>query len=94
MKITVEHIDGKYPSFNIGLAAKEGADPFLVIKGCRIVDGQKGRFISGPSRKMESGKYFNYTYFGEKFQEAALAAYDEAAPKTRKAAPADDDVPF
>lgn len=91
MKITVQQFDNQ---FNVGLASKEGADPFLTIKGCRVVDGSKGRFVSWPAKKMESGKYWQHVYANEAFQRAVLEAYDEAAPKTRKAAPADDEVPF
>lgn len=92
MKISVQQFDNQ---FNVQLASKEGADPFLTIKGCRVVDGSKGRFVSWPAKKMESGKYWNHVYASEQFQAAVLAAYDEAAPKTRKAAPADDsDVPW
>ena len=84
MKITIEHFDGKYPSFNVALASSEGKDAFLVVKGCRVVDGPKGRFVSGPSRKLESGKYWNHTYFSDDFSTAVLKAHDEQkpAPKT------------
>ena len=91
MKISVQQFDNQ---FNVQLASKEGADPFLTIKGCRVVDGSKGRFVSWPAKKMESGKYWNHVYASEQFQAAVLAAYDEAAPKTRKAAADDSDLPF
>jgi len=72
MKITVQHFDGKYPSFNISLHQVEGAEPFLVIKGCKIIEGQKGPFISYPSRKQDNGQYWNHVYGGEKFNEAVI----------------------
>lgn len=72
MKITVQHFDGQYPSFNISLHGTEGAEPFLVIKGCKIIEGQSGPFISYPSRKQDNGKYWNHVYGGEKFNEAVM----------------------
>jgi DNA-binding cell septation regulator SpoVG len=93
MHITIEHHN---KSFNIALSSKDGRDPFFVLKGCRIVDGQKGRFISVPSVKMESGKYWNHAYISEGFQAEVLKAYDASTQKaaTKAAAPADDDIPF
>lgn len=79
MEISIEHIDGKYPSFNVSLHGTPGAEPFLVIKGCRIVDGSNGPFVSGPATKnANTGKYWNHTYFGEKFQAAVLAKAQKA----------------
>jgi DNA-binding cell septation regulator SpoVG len=99
MKINIEHHD---KSFNVGLASREGAEPFIVIKGCRIVDGSKGRFVSWPAKKMDSGKYWNHVYATEAFQAAVLDAYDASAPKPqtdrqraakfRQEEP--DDIPF
>lgn len=74
MEIRTIWQDGKYPSFNLELASKEGADPFLVVKGCRIVQGQKGDFVSGPAT------------MGEKFSAVVLSTALEAQ---RKAAPRD-----
>jgi DNA-binding cell septation regulator SpoVG len=82
MEITIKHFDGQYPSFNIMLHANAGAEPFLEIKGCRIVSGQKGDFISYPARKDEkTGKYWNHVYGGEKFNAAVLAKAKQAAPQ-------------
>jgi DNA-binding cell septation regulator SpoVG len=64
--------EGTYPSFNLELASKDGAEAFLVVKGCRIVSGQKGDFVSGPATKGNTGKYWNHTYFGPKFSDAVL----------------------
>jgi DNA-binding cell septation regulator SpoVG len=95
MHITIEHIDGKYPSFNVALSSKEGTQPFLVVKGCRIVDGQNGQFVSGPATKNQtSGKYWNHTYFSEPFAAAVLdkaLGNDSPAPaqKTFKSASQD-----
>lgn len=93
MHITIEHNEGKYPSFNVNLHGKEGAEPFLVVKGCRIVDGPKGPFVSGPATKSATtGKYWNHTYFGEKFSAAVLEKAQANKPK-RTGNP-DDDIPF
>lgn len=92
MHITIEHIDGKYPSFNVNLHGKEGADPFLVVKGCRIVDGPKGPFVSGPATKnATTGKYWNHTYFGDKFSAAVLEKAGKPAPRMSADS---DDIPF
>lgn len=73
MEISVKHFGGQYPSFNIMLHSVPGAEPFLEIKGCRVVSGQKGDFISYPARKDEkTGKYWNHVYGGEKFNDAVL----------------------
>jgi hypothetical protein len=93
MHISIEHNEGKFPSFNVNLHSKEGADPFLVVKGCRIVNGSKGEFVSGPATKNEkTGKYWNHTYFGEKFSEEVLRLAKVAKPKVMMAP--DEDIPF
>jgi len=101
MHISIEHIDGKYPSFNVNLHGAEGAEPFLVVKGCRIVEGQKGPFVSGPATKNAAGKYWNHTYMGEKFQAAVLAKAQQSKPKPQPRASQgsgfedmDNDIPF
>lgn len=100
MEITVEHVDGIYPSFNVMLHSVKGAEPFLTIKGCRTVTGANGAFVSYPAKKLESGKYWNHVYGGEKFNAAVLAAAEKAMrPAGRKhdaarARELDDDVPF
>ncbi len=73
MNITIEH---HRDQFNVGISSREGREVFLVIKGCRIVDGQKGRFVSWPARKLDSGKWWNHVYATEAFQLAVLEAYD------------------
>lgn len=94
MHITIEHIDGKYPSFNVNLHGKEGAAPFLVVKGCRIVEGPKGPFVSGPATKNQNkGTYWNHTYFGDKFSQAVLEKAGKPAPR-RPASDDDSNIPF
>ena len=106
MKIGIEHHNDQ---FNVTLASKEGAPPFLTIKGCRVVDGSKGPFVSWPAKKMESGKYWNHVYASEAFQAAVLEAVNatrpakparqkderwQASAPARQAAPEEDDIPF
>ena len=105
MKIQIKHFDGQYPSFNVQLF-NEGTEPFLEIKGCKIINGANGEFVSWPSRKLDSGKYWNHCYASEAFNAAVLklakgsSTPQRQAPKP-KPAPAssgfddmDSDVPF
>ena len=107
MEITIKHFDGQYPSFNIALHGAPGAEPFLEIKGCKLVSGANGEFISYPSRKQENGKYWNHVYGGEKFNAAVIKKVKEGqrpAPKRddaarsrqldRQADTIDMDIPF
>jgi DNA-binding cell septation regulator SpoVG len=88
--------------FNIQLASKAGEDHFLAIKGCRIVTGSNGPFVSFPARKQDSGKYWSHVWGSDNFQKAVLKAHAEAAkagkkPAAKKTAKADDedaDIPF
>lgn len=101
MHISIEWFAGKYPQFNLSLASAEGREPFLVVKGCCIVDGSKGPFVSWPATKNEkTGKYWNHCYASEPFAAAVLAEAEktqprEEAPRGRAPAAIDDsDVPF
>lgn len=104
MDIQIEHHDGKYPSFNISLHSAPGSEPFLVIKGCKIVEGSKGPFISYPSRKQDDGRYWNHVYGGEKFNAAVMKKAQASKPQAKQAPKGgangsgfesmDDDVPF
>ena len=107
MKIGIEHYER---DFNVTLASKEGAQPFLTIKGCRVVDGSKGPFVSFPAKKLDSGKYWNHVYASDAFQAAVLEAFNASKPAAkparqkderwqasapaRQAAPEEDDIPF
>lgn len=91
MKISIEHHNDQ---FNVSLSSKEGAQPFLTVKGCRVVEGRNGKFVSWPARKLESGKYWNHVWVSEGFATAVLDAYEASAPKTaHKAAAVEDDSP-
>jgi hypothetical protein len=104
VKITCEWFTGAYPQFNVSLASSEGKEPFLTIKGCRIVNGAKGKFVSAPSTKNENtGKWWSHAWFSEGFNVAVLEAAEASMPKQdtrtlaqRRGGPVDDDssVPF
>lgn len=85
---------GKYPQFNVALASAEGREPFLTVKGCRIVDGSKGRFVSWPATKQDSGKYWNHVWASEAFGDAVLQAADKARPPSRRSERDDEEPPF
>jgi hypothetical protein len=83
--------------FNVSLLSKPGADPFLDIKGCRLVNGQNGLFVGWPATKNAStGKWWNHVYGSEKFNAAVLekaqASQPNAAPRGRQEP--DEDIPF
>ena len=91
MQIIIKHFDGQYPSFNVSLASQPGKEPFIEIKGCRIVSGSNGEFVSWPSRKMHTGKYWNHVYASEAFNTAVLEEAKKSAPEPKqqqRAAPA------
>lgn len=103
MQINIEWFDGKYPQFNVSLASKEGVEPFLTVKGCRIVDGSKGEFVSWPATKNENtGKYWNHVWASEKFAAAVLEEAKKAQKKPQPkdaawragAREQDSDIPF
>lgn len=81
MHITIEHFSGQYPSFNVSLHSKPGNEAFISIKGCKIVNGQNGAFVSYPSRKNEqTGKYWNHVWGSENFNAEILRLAQEGAP--------------
>jgi hypothetical protein len=110
MHIAIEWRDGKWPSFKIILSKVQGAEPFLEIKDCRIIDGKTGPFVSYPARKDDKGKYWPYLYGGEAFNahivKLAQAAKPQSEPRQsepQRQAPKrggsgfedmDDDIPF
>jgi DNA-binding cell septation regulator SpoVG len=93
MKISIEHIRDQ---FNVALSSKEGAEPFLTVKGARIVQGSKGPFVSWPAKKMDSGKYWNHVWCSDAFNQAVLSEAQKTAPKveSRPSKSVDEDVPF
>lgn len=90
MKISIEQGER---DFTIHLSSRDGAEPFLSIRNCRVVSGSKCDFVSLPAKKLDSGKYFNLVRASDQFQAAVLKAYAEAQPKpaARSQKPALDD---
>lgn len=91
--------------FNVELASKEGVEAFLSIKGCRIVDGSKGPFVSWPATKNQTtGKWWQHCWASERFAEAVLAKAQASMPAKAPArrqearqdsgAGDDSDIPF
>lgn len=99
MNVTVKWFND---NFNVILASKEGAEPFLEIKGCRIVNGSNGAFVSYPSKKNEqTGKYWNHVYGSEKFNSVVLEKAQASQPQPqarsggqRRGDDTDSDIPF
>jgi hypothetical protein len=101
MEITVQWFNDQ---FNVGIASKEGREPFLSIKGCRIVDGQKGAFVSWPATKNQStGKYWSHAWASDDFNAVVLEKAQASAPSRKSAAGAgrsnkkeedDSSIPF
>ncbi len=87
MNITIEHHNDQ---FNVALSSAAGKEPFITIKGCRLVNGRNGDFVSWPARKLESGKYWNHVYASEAFNAAVLAAVRESKPQAPKQRPKDE----
>lgn len=87
--------------FNVNLA--NNGNDFLSIKGCRIVSGSKGEFVSYPSQKKQDGSgYWNHVWASEKFNEHILKLAKESQPQQQQSAPAKrpapnldtEDIPF
>lgn len=95
MHITIENHGDQ---FNVNLSSKEGAEAFLSIKGCRIVQGSKGPFVSYPATKnSNTGKWWNHVWGSEKFNAVVLEKAQASQQRTRAAQAAkdeDEDIPF
>jgi hypothetical protein len=65
--------------FNVNLASAAGKDPFIEIKGARIVDGSKGPFVSWPATKNAStGKWWSHCYGSDAFNAVVLSKAQES----------------
>lgn len=78
--ITTWSETSQYPQFDLELASKDGADPFLKIRGCKLMNGKNGEFVSYPSKKLDSGKYWNHVYGSDAFNAAVLAEAKKTQP--------------
>jgi hypothetical protein len=82
VQIKIEWFMGARPQFNVSLASAQGKEPFLAIKGCRIVDGPDGKFVSPPRTKNEkTDKWWAHAWFSEGFNVAVLEAAEASMPK-------------
>jgi hypothetical protein len=95
MFISIEHHEGKYPSFNINLHSEEGAEAFLSIKGCSIKSGAKGDFLSYPARKKDDGTWWKHVWGSDKFNANILKKAQQEKPVAKPKPKLDDeDLPF
>jgi DNA-binding cell septation regulator SpoVG len=102
MKITVNMREsGQWTFYDVMIASKEGAEPFITVKDCKLVEGSKGPFVSFPARKDAKDKWWPMVYGSDAFQGAVIAEMRKAAPDTRtlserrpKPPVVDDDIPF
>lgn len=87
------------------LSEKNGKETFTVsidgidIKQCKVVDGQKGPFVSGPAipPKQDGGKWFNVVFFSnEASMEIIKILRGAKVPEidVAKEGMEDDDIPF
>ena len=66
--------------FNVNLSSEEGKPEFLSIKGCRIMNGEKGQFVSYPATKKDNGEWWRHVWASDKFNEAVLEVALESMP--------------
>ena len=99
MHIVIEWHD---KNFNINLHSSPDKEAFLSIKGCRLVENDKGGFIGFPAKKNEqTQKYWNHVWANDEFQQhviklakAAIPASQKAPSKTGNFDQMKDDIPF
>ena len=60
------------------------------------MQGSKGEFVKYPSKKLDSGKWFNYIYANEKFNSVVMEKAKVAKQNTpvKTVQDMDDDLPF
>ena len=59
--------------FNVGLALSPKDSTFLLVKGCRVVNGPSGPFIGYPARKDDTGQWWSHVWGSDEFNAAVLA---------------------
>jgi DNA-binding cell septation regulator SpoVG len=93
MKITVEWFSPDKPQFNVSLSTRDGVEPFLTIKGCRLVDGAKGVFVSWPATKnTQTGKYWQHVYSSDAFSVSVIQEAQASKPRQSAKPPAQKDA--
>lgn len=93
MSLHVQTVWKTEDQFNVELASKEGAEAFLSIRGCRIVNGSKGEFVSFPATKGNGGKWWNHVWANDKFAAAVLAKAKESRSSGSRSRD-EDEPPF
>lgn len=94
MKIGIRWFTGKNPQFNIELTGS-GSEPFLTVRGCRLVNGSNGEFISYPAAKGQDGKYWNHAIGSDAFNAEVLKVAKREMPQRQQARDdVDSDAPF
>lgn len=93
------HFDAVWKSetnFNVEFASKEGAESFLSIRGCKIVKGKDGDFVSWPSSppKNDGGKWWSHVWANDKFNAAVLDKAIASRPGKAAKSTDDDQIPF
>jgi DNA-binding cell septation regulator SpoVG len=86
-------------TFGVAIHKTKDEKPFMVVKGCRLVGGNNGMFVSGPATKMNDGKWFNYIFMDKAFGEYITKLAQEAMPQqssqsAQSKSDDSDDVPF
>lgn len=94
------HVSVKWfnQNFNVSFAKEKGGEDFLSIKGCRIVNGQNGPFVSYPSQKKSDGSgYWNHVWASDAFNNHVLKLAQESQPSQSQQKKDDldgDSIPF
>lgn len=69
------------PSFNVDLHSAEDKPAFLTIRGCKIVAGKDGEFVSYPAHKNENtGKWWNHVTASDAFNADVLVSAKASRP--------------
>lgn len=81
--------------FNVNLSSKPGAEAFLSIKACRIVNGKDGAFVGWPATKGNNDKWWRHVWGSDKFNQAVLERALATKPASGNRRQQDDqDIPF
>ena len=97
--IKIENLNLEYKTFTVEFLRSSG-ETFCAVKNCRMVQGEKGAFVSGPAKKTKDDKWFNLVYFDKGIQADILEAYNLAVmaadiiEEEKPLLDPDDDIPF
>jgi DNA-binding cell septation regulator SpoVG len=94
VKITITNVKDREGRTEFDLELYGSAsEAFLTIRGCRIISGSKGPFVSWPAKKLDKG-WWNHVRSSDAFGAAVLEKAQAAKPAPAKQATNDDDVPW